>query len=303
MSSCRFYEADFPEIDDIVMVKITSIKEIGAYVQLEEYGNIEGMIPMAELSRRRIRSVQSLIRVGRHEAVSVCRVDKSKGYIDLSKSRVNREEAAACEEKYQKSKQVHLIMSNLAKKLDVDIEELYQKFAWPLYKKYGHAFDAFKAAILDPEAVFGEFKLEANVQEELMHLIARRLTPQRAKLRADIEVVCAEYQGIEAIRRALKAGEAVSTETCPLKITLIAPPQYSIATMSIDKAGDLLLMEKAIEAVRKVIVEEGGSLKVTMAPKAVSETEEKELKDYMARAERENTEVAGDDDMDSGDEI
>ncbi|KAJ1837248.1 Eukaryotic translation initiation factor 2 subunit 1, partial [Coemansia sp. RSA 2703] len=86
-TTCRFYEAEFPEIDDVVMVRIKSIKEMGAYVQLEEYGNIEGMIPVAELSRRRIRSVQSLIRVGRHEPVSVFRVDKSKGYIDLSKSR------------------------------------------------------------------------------------------------------------------------------------------------------------------------------------------------------------------------
>lgn len=37
---------------------------MGAYVSLLEYGNIEGMILLSELSRRRIRSVQKLIKVG-----------------------------------------------------------------------------------------------------------------------------------------------------------------------------------------------------------------------------------------------
>ncbi|KAJ2377020.1 hypothetical protein IW150_001628 [Coemansia sp. RSA 2607] len=301
-TTCRFYEAEFPEIDDVVMVRIKSIKEMGAYVQLEEYGNIEGMIPVAELSRRRIRSVQSLIRVGRHEPVSVFRVDKSKGYIDLSKSRVNHDEAEACRVKFEKSKHVHLIITSLARKLETTPEELYKQFGWPLYKQYGHAYDAFKAAIADPEAVFGPFNLDPKTKEELVAIISHDLRPQRSKLRADIEVTCTEYQGIEAIRKALTAGEAVSTEETPIKIRLIAPPQYTMSTTSIDKAADLQLMEKAIEEVRKVIVEEGGSLKVVMGPKVVSENEEKELQDFMERAERENAEVAGDDDEDSADE-
>ena len=50
------------------------------------------MILLSELSRRRIRSVQKLIKVGRQEPVMVLRVDKEKGYIDLSKRRVGQED-------------------------------------------------------------------------------------------------------------------------------------------------------------------------------------------------------------------
>ena len=46
-----------------------------------EYDNIEGMILLSELSRRRIRSIQKLIRVGRNEVVVVLRVDKEKGQL------------------------------------------------------------------------------------------------------------------------------------------------------------------------------------------------------------------------------
>jgi translation initiation factor 2 subunit 1 len=49
-------------------------------IQLE-YDNIEGMILLSELSRRRIRSIQKLIRVGRNEVVVVMRVDKDKGLL------------------------------------------------------------------------------------------------------------------------------------------------------------------------------------------------------------------------------
>ncbi len=77
--SCRMYENNFPEVDDLVVVNVRQIAEVGAYVHLLEYNNIEGMILLSELSRRRIRSIQKLIRVGRNEVVVVLRVDKEKG--------------------------------------------------------------------------------------------------------------------------------------------------------------------------------------------------------------------------------
>ena len=77
-----------------MMVNVQSIEEMGAYVHLLEYNNIEGMILLSELSRRRIRSINKLIRVGRSECVVVIRVDKDKGWycvgtekaVDVSKS-------------------------------------------------------------------------------------------------------------------------------------------------------------------------------------------------------------------------
>lgn len=86
--SCRFYSERYPEIDDVVMVNVRSIEEMGAYVHLLEYNNIEGMILLSELSRRRIRSINKLIRIGKTEPVVVIRVDKEKGRITLMKKYV-----------------------------------------------------------------------------------------------------------------------------------------------------------------------------------------------------------------------
>lgn len=52
---------------------------LGVYVKLLEYDDMDGMIPPSEISRRRIRSVQKIIRIGSDEPVVVIRVDKENG--------------------------------------------------------------------------------------------------------------------------------------------------------------------------------------------------------------------------------
>ena len=101
---CRLYKVKYPEVDMAMMIQVKNIADMGAYVSLLEYNNIEGMILFSELSRRRIWSVSNLIKVGQIEPVMEPRVDKEKGYIDLSKRRVSEEDIQACKERYNKSK-------------------------------------------------------------------------------------------------------------------------------------------------------------------------------------------------------
>ncbi|THH14572.1 hypothetical protein EW146_g5772 [Bondarzewia mesenterica] len=333
----RYYENKYPEVDELVMVQVRQIAEMGAYVKLLEYDNIEGMILLSELSRRRIRSIQKLIRVGRNEVVVVLRVDKEKGYIDLSKRRVSPEDIIKCEERYMKAKTVASIMRHVASRLpsfdaeeaakaadgkedaqkegqeeaaaeeaivppgsseEERLEKLYEQIAWPLGRKYGHPYEAFKLALTEPEAVFSSLPgpVPTPTYTLLMNTIARRLTPQPIKLRADIELTCYTPAGIDAIKKALKAGEKVSTDAVPIKAKLVAPPLYVLSTNATDKFGAVERLERAIETIQSTIEEQGGALVVKMKPKAVSETEEQDLAQLMAKASRENAEVSGDED-------
>ena len=86
--NCRMYEKQFPDIDEEVVVLVNKVIDMGVYVTLLEYNNAEGMIPLSELSRRRIRSIGKLIRVGRQEIVAVLRVDRDKGVSSVLQSLV-----------------------------------------------------------------------------------------------------------------------------------------------------------------------------------------------------------------------
>ena len=284
------------------MVNVRNIADMGAYVSLLEYNNIEGMILLSELSRRRIRSINKLIRVHRNEVVMVLRVDKEKGYIDLSKRRVSPEDIAKCEDRYNKAKAVHGVLRHLAERRKLYLEDLYERIGWPLYKKYGHAYNAFKLALAD-EAIggatdrddpFAELDIPTDMLDELKAYIRRRLAPQPIKVRADVEVSCFTYEGIDAIRDALFAGMALGTEQSPIKVKLIAPPIYVLSTTTLDKEAGIALLTKAIETIESTIQSKGGKLDVKMAPKAVSVKEEAELQAMMDRIAMENEEVDGD---------
>jgi len=302
LTNCRFYEEKFPEIDSFVMVNVKQIAEMGAYVKLLEYDNIDGMILLSELSRRRIRSIQKLIRVGRNEVVVVLRVDKEKGYIDLSKRRVSPEDIVKCEERYNKSKMVHSILRHVAEKTKTPIEELYQTIGWPLNKKYGHAVDAFKLSITNPD-VWKEITFPNDVvKDELQSYIGKRLTPQPTKVRADVEVTCFGYEGIDAVKNALRAAEAKNTPENHVKVKLVSPPLYVLTSQCLEKHTGITLLEEAIKDIERNIKAAGGGCITKMAPKAVTENDDAELQALMEKRERENQEVSGDESMSESDE-
>ena len=134
-----------------------------------------------------------------------------------------------------------------------------------------------------------------EVRTELINNIKRRLTPQAMKIRADIEVTCFAYEGVEAIKRALLEGQACKTEQADIKIKLVAPPLYVMLTQCMDKQHGIETLEKAIAKIEETIKAAKGNLTIKMKPRAVSETEDQELAALMERAERENAEISGDD--------
>uniref|UniRef100_A0A7R9V919 S1 motif domain-containing protein n=1 Tax=Chlamydomonas euryale TaxID=1486919 RepID=A0A7R9V919_9CHLO len=312
LQDCRFYENKFPEVDDVVMVQVLSIAEMGAYVQLLEYNGIEGMILLSELSRRRIRSITKLIKVGRQEPVMVLRVDKEQGYIDLSKRRVSPDDAAKCEERYNKSKLVHSIMRHVAETTKSDVEALYQSITWPLYRIFGHAFDAFKIMVADNGAAIvarleedkgGPIEpLTEEVKEALLKNVKRRMTPQPLKVRADVELSCFAYDGVEHIKSAMRSAEACSTEDAPVKMKLVAPPLYVLTTSTLDKNRGIEVLTLATEACQKSIEGNKGKLVVKEAARTVSDRDDRLLAEKMDALENANKEVDGDLDSESEDE-
>jgi len=272
-NDCRFYEAELPEIDQIVKVQVKRIAEMGAYVSLIEYNNIEGMILLSELSKRRIRSISKLIRVGRTEIVLVLRVDKDKSYIDLSKKMVLPEDRALCEEKVSKSKCVHSIMRHVASQFDLPLKQLCQQIAWPLYAKYGHAYDAFKKFSQDEEDIFSALTLPAGKEEEIRECvkvqIGRRLLSQVIRLRAKLEVSCFEYEGIDAVKDSLLSGLKGSSEDCELSIRLIAPPQYALVAVCNDKELGMKRVDESMDIIKSKILGYKGTFVIRAKPELI----------------------------------
>jgi translation initiation factor 2 subunit 1 len=224
------------------------------------------------------------------------------GYIDLSKRRVSPEDTVKCEERYNKSKMVHSIMRHVAEKTVTPIEQLYETIAWPLNKRFGHSIDAFKLSITNPD-VWKDIAFPSDaVAEELKSYIGKRLTPQPTKVRADVEVTCFGYEGIDAVKSALRTAEARNTAETQVKVRLVSPPLYVLTSTCLDKNVGIARLEEAIVDIRASIEAAGGNLVVKMNPKAVTESDDAELQALMEKRERENAEVSGDESVSESDD-
>eukprot|EP00163_Fabomonas_tropica_P003197 TRINITY_DN1267_c0_g2_i3.p2 TRINITY_DN1267_c0_g2~~TRINITY_DN1267_c0_g2_i3.p2 ORF type:complete len:170 (-),score=66.32 TRINITY_DN1267_c0_g2_i3:473-982(-) len=162
-----------------------------------------------------------------------------------------------------------------------------------MYDRYGHAIEGFKASLKDPE-VFARYNLEPDLLEALMANIKRRMSPQPIKIRAEVELTCFSYAGIDGIKAAIRDGEASGTEETPIKIKLVAPPLYVIITTAHVPTEGIEVVTNAIETCKKTLEEEGGQLIVKNEARVVNERDDKKLNALMSDLARENQEKAGD---------
>jgi translation initiation factor 2 subunit 1 len=194
-------------------------------------------------------------------------------------------------------------MRHVAEKTNTPIESLYHDIGWPLNKKYGHANDAFKLSITNPD-VWNDVTFPNDIVKAEFHsYISKKLTPHPTKVRADVEVTCFKYDGIEAVKQALREAEAKNTPDTMVKVKLVSPPHYVLTSQCLDKTVGIRLLEEAIKDIDTSIKNSGGGCVVMMAPKAVTEHDDAELQALMDKRERENAEVSGDEDLSESDEV
>jgi len=260
------YENKYPQENELVMVQIKSITDTGVYVSLLQYDGIEGMIAINELTNRRFRSYHKIVRIGRIEVAQVIAVDKKKGYIDLSKKVVSTEDIVKCGERWNKTKCVYTIMYDLSCSRSVSIDLIYEQIAWSLQRKYGDVYDSFLMYMSDPSSV------PEIYSQDLIYNIKKRLQSKVSKIRTIIDVTCFQYEGIDAIKKALKC----VYDVCPdISVSLIIP-SFSLTLSTIDKEKGIQLINQACDAISKKIKEFGGDMTIREYPKDIAEESHKE---------------------------
>ena len=105
------------------------------------------------------------------------------------------------------------------------IGTIYKKVIWPLYDTHDHALDALKEIMQGDTSIIDKLKIESNIKDELLKIIKERLSIQPFKIRADFKITCSQFEGIEAIKKALNEVKKSIEESkgdyilnCPPKI-------------------------------------------------------------------------------------
>jgi len=268
--TCRFYPLEYPLIGEVVMTEVNAINDLGAYVLLLEYNLIGGMIPLSELTKRRLKSYEKILKVGKRRPAVVLRVDSKRNYIDLSRRRVSREEAVICDYKFQRAKIVHAILCQVSVRAQESIDHLYRSIAWPLTKIYGSSFEGIQLLGQFPDEVFSnlENKPSKIVRTVLIDTTKRKTSAQTLKIRSSIEINCPTYDGLLTVQEASRVTQNIVLNIIRSKIEwrTIAAPIYLLSMLTLNESAGIELLNHVIQEYAYALSSHHGTVEIKERP-------------------------------------
>jgi len=272
----RFYPSIFPMTGEIVMTEVIAINNMGAYVSLLEYNRIEGMIPLSELTKKRLKSWEKFVKAGKQEPAIVLCVNSQLNYIDLSRRRVSREEAIVCEYRYQKAKTVHTILCQVSMKTRESLEFLYQTIAWPLAKIYGSSSEAMLLIGQFSDEVFSKLDTIPNksVQTVLIGTIKQKMTSESLRIRSSIEINCLNYDGILLIQEASRVTQNIVSKIIKHKIEwrTIAAPIYLLSMFISEESTGVNILHHVIQEYALALLSHQAKVNIKVKPHSMNLT-------------------------------
>jgi len=252
--STQASQAIFPEIGEMVVATVNRVEDYGAYVNLDEYAGIEGLVHISEISTTWVRSIRNHAREGQKLVLKVLRVNPQRNQIDLSLRRVTGREKSEKMLEWKKERKAEAILKSAAEKMKKP-EEDADVIKNTLMEKFGGLYDPLEEALDEgPEAL-----IKAGLSEEWAQAIAEvsktKIRLERSKVRGTVAVTCHKPGGLEIIRQTLLSAKKVRRPRgSEIKIYAIGAPKYRIEV----EAGSFESAEKTLNSVMEEIL---GSIK------------------------------------------
>jgi translation initiation factor 2 subunit 1 len=244
-----------PEEGELVIGTVTSIRNFGAFVTLDEYGGREAFIHLSEVATGWVKHIRDHIREGQKIVARVLRIDPSKGQVDLSLKRINDHQRR---EKLQSSKneaRASRLVGLIAEAMKTESEAAYAAFGETLVERYGSLFAAFEVASADPK----RFQKEAGKAPwvaPFLKVAQDNLVPPHIAVRGILELSDPSPDGVEHIRAALKAAEGADRES--VDVIYVGAPRYRVQVGGTQYKQAEEVLKRATEAALESIRKAGG---------------------------------------------
>jgi len=241
-------KGEWPQRGELVIGTVTRVNPYSAFISLEEYPGKEGMIHISEVAGKWVRDIREFVKTGKKIVALVMVVDKEKSHITLSLKRVRRYDAEEKMKEYKNDLKSGKMLEVVAKKLNINPDEVQEKIGTKLQEIFGETFKAFQMSLTSegydllirkgiPEEWAKEIK---NVAQQQMEL-------KEVEIKGTIELKCFKSDGIEIIKKILSDAK----EKYEINIKYISAPKYSLSFKTKDaKLGERKLREAADEIIK-----------------------------------------------------
>lgn len=233
----------FPKRNELVICTVKQLQQHSAFMELDEYERVEGMLHSTELHRRWLRKWKSMLKPGTKTVCLVIDVDERTGHVNLSIKRVGDGQMVAKLADAKREKAADGILTFFAK--ENKIKDIYEKVGNRIIEEYGQLFPFFTDVAKEGSKLLTELGIEKGLASKLADFISNRITIPKTTAEGEIHIACFEPNGIEVIKSTLnEAVELAKKQEAELKLTYLGAPRYKFTLIADDsKTRDKVLKE------------------------------------------------------------
>lgn len=247
--------AEFPEEGELVIGTVTSIRNFGAFITLDEFNKREAFIHLSEVATGWVKYIRDHIREGQKIVARVLRIDPAKGQIDVSLKRINdhqrREKIQASKNEQRALRLVEQVGTALGK----TAEETTELVGPTLLERYGSLFGAFEIASAEPKR-FQKENEKLPWTASFLKVARDNILPPSVTILGTLEISDRAPDGLEHVREALAAAE--KTDPASVEVQYVGAPRYRIRIQASQYKQAEEALKRATEAALKSIKAAGG---------------------------------------------
>ena len=207
---------EWPERGELVICTVRELENFGAFVTLEEYGDKEGLIHIAQVSSGWVKHLRDHVREGQKIVCKVLHVDERRGHIDLSlkavKDSQKRQRIKEWKNEKKAKKWLTLALGAPTSNLGLSKEEL-EAIETILLDTYGSLYDAFEDVVRVGKGAVLELGITADYADAIHEVACANVKLPSVQINGYVELKCPLSDGVERIKEALtKAEEELKTK-------------------------------------------------------------------------------------------
>jgi translation initiation factor 2 subunit 1 len=257
----------WPEPGELVVCEVEEIEDFGAFVDLVEYEDKEGLIHVSEVASGWVKYIRDHVREGQTVVCKVLEVDEESQQIDLSAKDVNDHQK---QDKIQEWKNEQKADNWLSRALEDD--ETYRDVAESLIGRYGTMYEGLEEGAVRGETVFEDAGIDEDLAEKLTEVARENINVPYVEVTGYVDVQTTAPSGVDDVIEALSQIEAPEYEDAEgdldVKVEYVSAPEYRITAKAHDYKTAQRAVEDCAEEAQSRIEELGGRGEYHEEPKA-----------------------------------
>ena len=247
----------WPEESDLVVCTVKKVTDFGAFVELDEYAQKEGLIHISEVASGWVKYIRDHVREGQKIVCKVLYVDTAKHHIDLSLKDVNEHQRREKIQEWKNEQKAEKWIQYVAKTTKTEQEKL-NKLIELIYEKFGSVYSAFEKSRANGISTLTDLGISKEFAEAIKKVAEENLKKPQVEIAGYADLTSSLPDGIEHIKKSLKAAGDVKEENIKIDISYTGAPRYRIHVIAPDYKKAESILKKSSQAAIAIIEEAGG---------------------------------------------